>query len=88
MRITAANQLLERAATAKADVVTAVRGVMTPDKPARQRVHGLWSLLRLDSLDDDLLARSMADPDRELRVHGLKSLIERRTSPQRCTRSP
>ena len=74
VRITAANQLVERGG---APAAALVRKVMTPGAPARQRVHGLWVLHRRQGLDDAILLACAGDPDRELRVHSLKVLVER-----------
>src|SRR5262249_14737090 len=49
VRMTAANQLVERGG---APAVALVRKVMTPGAPTRQRVHGLWVLHRRQALDD------------------------------------
>jgi putative heme-binding domain-containing protein len=74
VRLTAANQLVERGGP---EVDAAVRQVMTGGEPARRRVHGLWVLQRRGVLDDATLLACARDPDRELRVHGLKALGER-----------
>jgi putative heme-binding domain-containing protein len=75
VRITAANQLVERGG---ADADAPVRQIMTAGAPARQRVHGLWVLHRRQALDDATLLTCAGDPDRELRVHSLKVLVERK----------
>ncbi len=95
VRISAANQLAERAsaatasgrslgshayqvvARASASAAAAVRQIMSPDAPARQRVHGMWVLNRCGGLDDGLLIACSGDSDRELRVHSLKVLVDR-----------
>ncbi len=59
------------------EVEAAVRKVMTSGEPARRRVHGLWVLQRRGVLDDATLLACARDADRELRVHGLKTLVER-----------
>ncbi len=74
VRIAAANQLVERGGEA---AIAAVRTIMRPNTPARQRVHGLWVLERRGNLDDATLAGCAADPDRELRVHSMKVLVDR-----------
>ena len=74
MRITAANQLVDRGG---AEGLSAVRTVVAPGAPPRQRVHALWVLHRQNGLDDATLLACAGDPDRELRVHSLKSLAER-----------
>jgi putative membrane-bound dehydrogenase-like protein len=71
VRITAANQLVERGAEA------AVRKIMTSEAPVRQRVHGLWVLHRRGALDLATLLACAGDRDRELRVHSMKVLAER-----------
>ena len=74
VRITAANQLVDRGGEA---AIAAVRAIMKPGTPARQRVHGLWVLERLGALDDATLLACAGDPDRELRVHSMKVLVDR-----------
>jgi putative heme-binding domain-containing protein len=71
VRITAANQLVERRAGAQ------VRTVMGADRPARQRVHAMWVLERLGVLDLATLLACSGDGDRELRVHSMKVLAGR-----------
>ncbi len=43
-----------------------------------QRAHGVWVLERLGALDDAMIEKLSADPDRTVRVHLLKALAERR----------
>jgi putative heme-binding domain-containing protein len=74
VRISAANQLVERGGDA---AIAAIGRLMTPDTPVRQRVHGLWVLHRRRALDDATLLACAGDRDRELRVHSLKTLAER-----------
>ena len=76
VRITAANQLVEHAERGE-DVVAAIHSMMRHETPARQRVHGLWVLQRLGAYDEVTWRNCATDPDRELRVHHLKTLIER-----------
>ena len=78
VRLSAANQLVERGGK---DVEAAVRKVMTAGEPVHRRVHGLWVLERRGALDDDTLLACARDSDRELRVHGLKTLMERSALP-------
>ena len=80
VRITAANQLVERAGRGE-DVVAAVRAIMRHETPARQRVHGLWVLQRLGAYDEVTWRNCAKDPDRELRVHHLKTLIDAKQLP-------
>ncbi len=74
VRITAANQLVDRGG---AEGLSAARTVVGPGSSARQRVHALWVLHRQNALDDATLLACAADQDRELRVHSLKALAER-----------
>ncbi len=74
VRITAANQLVDRGG---AEGLSAVRTVVGPGSPPRQRVHALWVLHRQNGLDDPTLLACAGDQDRELRVHSLKALAER-----------
>jgi putative heme-binding domain-containing protein len=75
VRLAVANQLVERGKRVE-DVVAAVRGIMRHEAPVRQRVHGLWVLQRLGAVDETTWQSAATDPDRELRVHHLKTLIE------------
>ena len=74
VRISAANQLVERGGAA---AIAAVRAIMTPKTPPRQRVHGLWILERAGTLDDATLLACAGDGDREVRVHSMKVLVDR-----------
>ncbi len=74
VRITAANQLVDRGG---AEGLSAVRTVVGPGSPVRQRVHALWVVNRQNALDDATLLACAGDQDRELRVHSLKALAER-----------
>jgi putative heme-binding domain-containing protein len=74
VRLSAANQLVDRGG---AVAIAAVKKIMTPESPARQRVHGLWVLERTGALDDATLVASAGDADRELRVHTMKVLVDR-----------
>jgi putative heme-binding domain-containing protein len=74
VRISAANQLVDRGGEA---AIAAVRAIMKPESPARQRVHGMWILERFGTLDDATLSACASDPDRELRVHSMKVLVDR-----------
>jgi putative heme-binding domain-containing protein len=74
VRMTAANQLVDRGGE---PAVAAVRKIMEPSTPPRQRVHGLWVLERRKALDDDTLLAWACDSDRELRIHSLKALVDR-----------
>jgi putative heme-binding domain-containing protein len=78
VRISAANQLDDRGGQA---AIAAVRAIMNPGTPTRQRVHGLWVLERFGALDDATLLASANDPDRELRVHSMKVLVDRALIP-------
>ena len=74
VRITAANQLVDRGGCRRH---LGWRAVVGAGSPPRQRVHALWVLHRQNALDDATLLASASDADRELRVHSLKSLAER-----------
>ncbi len=78
VRITAANQLVDRGGE---PAVAAVRKIMKPSTAPRQRVHGLWVLERRGALDDEMLIACAGDRDRELRVHALKTLVDRHDLP-------
>jgi putative heme-binding domain-containing protein len=78
VRISAANQLVDRGGD---EALAAVRKIIGPGNPVRRRVHGLWVLERRHALDDATLLSCAADPDRELRVHSIKILIDRQELP-------
>ncbi|MHB1557449.1 MAG: PVC-type heme-binding CxxCH protein [Isosphaeraceae bacterium] len=73
VRMSAANQLVERGHGIEADV----RKALEPTQPARRRVHAMWILVRLGRLDDATLRACARDADRELRVHALRTLLKR-----------
>jgi putative heme-binding domain-containing protein len=75
IRTHATHQLVER--LGKSSVVP-LKQLFAGESRPRQRVHGLWALERLGSLDDELIGRLTDDSDREVRVHLLKALAERR----------
>jgi putative heme-binding domain-containing protein len=58
---------------------------MNSATPARQRVHGLWVLERGRALGDATLLACAADPDRELRVHAMKLLVDRPELTRPCS---
>jgi putative heme-binding domain-containing protein len=74
VRLSAANQLVERGGKPG---VAAVKAMMSSAAPAVQRVHGLWVLERMGALESSTLLACAADPDRALRVHSLKVLVDR-----------
>jgi putative heme-binding domain-containing protein len=74
VRTVATNQLVERGGDPG---VGAVREVMKPEAPVHQRVHGLWVLARTGKLDDATLVACAHDSNRELRVHAIKTLLDR-----------
>ena len=74
VRISAANQLVDRGGES---AIAAVRAIMKPENPPRPRVHGMWVLERFGALDDATLKACASDPDRELRVHSMKVLVDR-----------
>src|SRR5262249_39131751 len=56
----------------------AVRAVMGPSGSMFQRIHSLWILERLAALDDEVLAGAADDDEREVRVHAMRVLAERK----------
>jgi putative membrane-bound dehydrogenase-like protein len=70
VRIRAANQLVARGAD------DAARSAAHDAQSPFARVHGLWALFRLGTLDDGLLAHAVADPDRSVRVHAQRIVGE------------
>jgi putative heme-binding domain-containing protein len=74
IRTHATHQLVER--IGKPSVMPLKQLIAGKSRP-RQRVHGLWALKRLGSLDEELIDRLVDDSDREVRVHLLKALAER-----------
>jgi putative heme-binding domain-containing protein len=82
VRITAANQLVDRGG---AEGLSGVRTVVGNGPPVRQRVHALWVLHRQNALDEATLVACARDQDRELRVHSLKALAERSEISPTCS---
>jgi putative heme-binding domain-containing protein len=75
VRMQAMNQLVERGGREVAD---AVRAILGPSGSSHQRVHGLWVLERLGRLDHKTLAEAVEDDDRDVRVHAMRILSERK----------
>jgi putative heme-binding domain-containing protein len=75
VRMLATNHLVERRGK---DVVDAVRAILGPAGNTFQRVHGLWVLERLESLDFKTLTEGAEDDDRGVRVHAMRILAERK----------
>jgi hypothetical protein len=74
VRLVAANQLVARGGR---DAAAAIGSTLRGPAPVRARTHALWVLERLGALDDQTLLAAAGDPDRELRVHSLKILVDR-----------
>jgi putative membrane-bound dehydrogenase-like protein len=80
VRITAANQLVERGGAEAVEKLTDL--LNGKDKPAPQVVHALWVLDRLGKLDDPLLLRVADAPsDATIHVHSLLILVDRSALP-------
>src|SRR5262249_30346955 len=75
IRTQATNRLVQHGGKQVAD---AVRAVMGPSGSMFQRIHGLWILERLGALDDEVLAGAADDDEREVRVHAMRVLAERK----------
>ena len=74
VRMKATHQLADRGGPAAASALHAImRGPSSPF----QRMHGLWVLERLGSLDDATLERAAHDPGAGVRVHAMRILAER-----------
>jgi putative heme-binding domain-containing protein len=75
IRTLATNELVDRIGQA---AVAPLVELLSGDKSQpTQRAHGLWVLQRLGALDDTLVTRLAADPDRLVRVHLVKAIAER-----------
>jgi putative heme-binding domain-containing protein len=76
VRMSASNQLVARGGDS---AVTLMRKALGTDSSTRRRVHAMWVLQRLGQLGDEaLLVLAQGKADRELRVHALKVMVERR----------
>lgn len=75
IRFAAADQLVERIGRGAVDAVK--KRVESEDASAREYIHGLWVLHRLDALSDDLIARSASHDDALVRLHTMRILLER-----------
>ena len=74
IRMLAMNELTDRVGTAAIKPVTTM---MQSSRPSTfQKIHGLWVLYRLNSLDPKILAAAATDRDRALRVHAMRVLSE------------
>ena len=74
VRMKATQQLVERGG---GEAASAVHSIMSAASSPWQRMHGLWVLERLDSLDDATLLKAAADADAGVRVHVMRVLTER-----------
>ena len=74
VRTHATHQLVERIGKPS---IAPLKQLLAGESQPRQRVHGLWALQRLGSLDEELIGRLANDSDRTVRVHLLKALTER-----------
>jgi putative heme-binding domain-containing protein len=75
VRMKATNQLVERGGR---DAVAALQPLLhTASSSPFQRMHGLWILERLHSLDDSTLQAAARDSEAGVRVHALRVLAER-----------
>ncbi len=75
IRTLATNELVDRIGQA---AVAPIVELLSGDKSQpTQRAHGLWVLQRLGALDDALVTRLAADPDRMVRVHLVNAIAER-----------
>ena len=75
VRTLATNELVDR--IGQAAVAPLVELLSSDKSTATQRAHGLWVLQRLGALDDKLITKLAADPDRLVRVHLVDALAER-----------
>jgi putative heme-binding domain-containing protein len=58
-----------------------VRAILGPSGSSHQRVLGLWVLERLGRLDFKTLSEAAEDDDRDVRVHAMRILSERKELP-------
>jgi putative heme-binding domain-containing protein len=75
VRTLATNELVDRIGQA---AIAPLVELLSGDKSQpTQRAHGLWVLQRLGALDDKLVLRLSADPERLVRVHLVNAMAER-----------
>lgn len=78
LRLAAADQLVERvgqSAVAPAKALLNKNGAS-----AREYVHALWTLERLNALTGDIIAKASVHPDAMIRLHTMRILAEQRDS--------
>lgn len=75
VRTMATHELVDRFPNEAAKLVKTA--IAAAESQPTTRVHGLWVLERLKSLDDALVTKLAADSDRDVRVHLLRALAER-----------
>ena len=74
VRLQAMNQLVDRGATAK----EIARTIVMQDANAHRRMHALWVLERIGSLDDEAIKHAETDPEAGVRVHLARIFAERK----------
>ena len=73
LRMLATSELTDRIGPAAVDEV---KKVVSAPSPATQRIHAMWVLFRLRSLDDPTLAAAATDTDPLVRTHAMRILTE------------
>lgn len=75
-RMTAANELVERTGEA---AITPVKEVLAKKNvTAREYIHSLWVLHRLDALSEDILKTAAIHTDSTIRVHAFRVMAEQK----------
>ena len=83
VRLHAADQLVERGGDEAVKQLVALIERTIHSGDARHQAHAYWILERLGKLDDKDLGKAVSTPNKDLRVHAMRILAEKKTwSPQ------
>jgi putative heme-binding domain-containing protein len=73
VRQLATDQLSDRVGQ---DAVAPLKQLLAGKASTNQKIHALWTLYRLDALDNEIVANACADSDAAVRVHAMRIVSE------------
>lgn len=75
VRTAATDQVTDRIGSGAIDALN--KTLAGPNTSARQYVHSMWALFRLNALSDETLKASIGHTDSLIRIHALRVLVEK-----------